>query len=849
MATGSNHRVSVLNVVPAMILPWLNFVSSWVDWNRRHRWGPLREALRMPPMRFQEWCFALGLGAMLGLSPLLPRTVYAGAVKSGGSYTIEKDVMSNGGVEKTGGSYSASAVIAQPAGYKDMTGGVYVVHGGYYGGHDDDPPTVYSVVLLDTDSDGVINEAVVSFSEPMKDSTINVADVVAGFSITGGTVGSVDNVTDAGGFAKANAVDPGVADDNFITLSVSGYTLATAPTTVAFTYQAGRFHDHSQLQMQSQASLTVVDQAAPVLQYVQGRVGSANLLVQFSEPVYSTPGAGNLVNTDFTYTDIDDSRGVSSVSHTGGQSMATVILGFALDNANDLSTDTLAAAATNIYDNAGNAAPTTPVMVTERVLVWSGVVNTTMSNAGNWDKNRVPSAEDRLVITNNGSTPATVDVGLATVGGVTVNAGATLDGGGQTLTNQGDFLVSGVFNPAGGGVSFTGAGPYTLSASSLGGLQVSGPTVVVSASNLAVAANLDLNGILSVSAGLDVALTGDAIGTGGNVELSGSSTFTVNGNLNLGGSGIVCAAASTCNIRLLGQVSPLGGLTAGLGTVEYGRTTGIQNVLALTYNNLVISNSGQTATLAGVATVSGDFTLVLNGQFDGASNLLTVKGNVTTLGANPDPFLNTVLTLTGAGNTQQISVSDELTGLTVNKTGGVARVANTFGSLPLGNFTLTSGEFDLNGKIVAMNGPVLMQGGVLVADLTGSKLTSVNPGTVRYALEVNGATLSVSNLIVESTNANGLSFSAGTITALDNVEWRQGQTRFARFDGALGALCSHSPPGPGESDQGRRPCLSLAAHPSRGRLRSHSPHAGAGWPLVALGGYSQRDRARAHPPP
>ena len=61
--------------------------------------------------------------------------------------------MSNGGVEKTGGGYSASAVIAQPAGYKDMTGGAMsctVVITAV----DDDPPTVQAVVLLDTDSDG-----------------------------------------------------------------------------------------------------------------------------------------------------------------------------------------------------------------------------------------------------------------------------------------------------------------------------------------------------------------------------------------------------------------------------------------------------------------------------------------------------------------------------------------------------------------------------------------------------------------------------------------------------------------------------------------------------------------------
>lgn len=105
---------------------------------------------------------------------------------------------------------------------------------------------------------------------------------------------------------------------------------------------------------------------APTIEGVYGQVGSADLLVVFSEAVYTTTGStGALTSADFTLNDSDDSRTINAVSHNAGDKVATLTLSAALDGSDDLNSDTLSAAdGASIYDDADQAMVVTPVTIT-----------------------------------------------------------------------------------------------------------------------------------------------------------------------------------------------------------------------------------------------------------------------------------------------------------------------------------------------------------------------------------------------------------------------------------------------------------------------------------------------------
>jgi predicted CxxxxCH...CXXCH cytochrome family protein len=108
------------------------------------------------------------------------------------------------------------------------------------------------------------------------------------------------------------------------------------------------------------------DTYPPQITGVYGTVGGNILMVHFSKGVYTNTGAsGALFSGDFTFTDSDNGRIVSGVTHTAGDDFALLTLSAALDASNDIEVDTLAAATdSSIYDAADQAMATTLVAVT-----------------------------------------------------------------------------------------------------------------------------------------------------------------------------------------------------------------------------------------------------------------------------------------------------------------------------------------------------------------------------------------------------------------------------------------------------------------------------------------------------
>jgi predicted CXXCH cytochrome family protein len=104
-------------------------------------------------------------------------------------------------------------------------------------------------------------------------------------------------------------------------------------------------------------------QTAPRIDKVEGNISSNLLYVAFSEGVYANSnGTGALDAADFAFTDSDNGRTVTGVTHTAGSTTATLTLSSALDAGNDLGVDTLAPASGAIFDDHGNPAATTPAV-------------------------------------------------------------------------------------------------------------------------------------------------------------------------------------------------------------------------------------------------------------------------------------------------------------------------------------------------------------------------------------------------------------------------------------------------------------------------------------------------------
>ncbi|MCF6281687.1 MAG: hypothetical protein L3J28_05650 [Candidatus Polarisedimenticolaceae bacterium] len=115
---------------------------------------------------------------------------------------------------------------------------------------------------------------------------------------------------------------------------------------------------------------TPIDIYPPKILAVLGSVGSNQLAISFSKGVYSTPSlSGSLQVSDFIFTDNDNSRFISNISHLAGNDSAALTLSSALDSSNDIDIDTLNTALSSIFDYSGNAMSTLmPVTVTEDAI-------------------------------------------------------------------------------------------------------------------------------------------------------------------------------------------------------------------------------------------------------------------------------------------------------------------------------------------------------------------------------------------------------------------------------------------------------------------------------------------------
>ena len=248
-------------------------------------------------------------------------------------------------------------------------------------------PTVTAVEYRDTDSNGFIDHAKVTFSKNVNDSTFpgynagsgsnGVHDVTTAWQVSGYSNVRLDtsDTLDTGDndtviwikFAEGSDYDTDAKPDLTATLASAGLRdavdtcyLNTSPTNCLNSSYAVLLTTH----------VAETDAAPPIITYSSARVGDRYIFLKFSEGVYGSTGApacgsgGEVKAADFSYSDVsaDSVSAISSVDTTANCASSTAYARL-FANANfastDIDTDKVGAAASEVYDAANNAMSST----------------------------------------------------------------------------------------------------------------------------------------------------------------------------------------------------------------------------------------------------------------------------------------------------------------------------------------------------------------------------------------------------------------------------------------------------------------------------------------------------------
>ena len=266
---------------------------------------------------------------------------------------------------------------------------------------------------------------------------------------------------------------------------------------------------------------------------------------------------------------------------------------------------------------------------------------------------------------------------LTVSGSITTNSSFTING---NLAVSGSISASaGTINMLGASKTISGAGAIIFST-----LQLTG--TITTASNFSISTLLDVSGTFSASAGT-ATFTGTSVLSGTanlfNVTLNGTS-LQLSATSVLGIANIFTITAGTLNV------------SATLPNTVNFNGTGAQNINAIAYNNLILSN-GNTKTAAGGITVNGNLTISTSTTFAGGSYTHTILRNWVNNGTftpatSTIQFTGTNLaTITGATTFNNITINKSASTITVTLLNNIAAatVNMTTGKMLTGANTIT----------------------------------------------------------------------------------------------------------------------------------------------------------------
>lgn len=243
------------------------------------------------------------------------------------------------------------------------------------------------------------------------------------------------------------------------------------------------------------------------------------------------------------------------------------------------------------------------------------------------------------------------------------------------LSVSGNFASTGTVTMSGTSKTISGSGAIVFATLSATGS-------ITTSTNFSISSGLVINGSLSASAGT-ATFTGTATLSGApnlfNVTINGTS-LQLSANSVLGIANALTVISGTLNVT-----------SSAPNTVNFNGT-GAQNINAITYNNLVLSN-GNTKTLAGTVTTNNDITIGAGTTLNPSSHTIYIYGdwnnNGTFIPATSTVeflgpaigYLNgattfNVLTSNTANATTQLFLNSNMSAAVVNMTNGIIRTGS-----------------------------------------------------------------------------------------------------------------------------------------------------------------------------
>lgn len=299
---------------------------------------------------------------------------------------------------------------------------------------------------------------------------------------------------------------------------------------------------------------------------------------------------------------------------------------------------------------------------------WLGAVygdETNWNNPSNWSAGHVPNSNDNVIIPVVAYYP--VLPSNATAKSITIETGATLNGGSGTLTlyggissngGIGSWNNNGTFNPGTSTVIFNFPRTTNVETSTIAGAANFYNITLSTNTNLIVqsGANLSIGGDFISNGSLFAAMYNNTISYNGanqiiaapvddkycNLTLEGSGTktlpasLTVNNNFTLGGTASI---ASGSTITLLGEnfVNNSSGSIGGTIVLSGTDQQTISGTAPATFSDLTVNNANGVL-LENSITVNGNLTLT-NGVVTTEDNILTIGCSGNIIGANTSKYI------------------------------------------------------------------------------------------------------------------------------------------------------------------------------------------------------------------
>jgi hypothetical protein len=390
----------------------------------------------------------------------------------------------------------------------------------------------------------------------------------------------------------------------------------------------------------------------------------------------------------------------------------------------------------------------------------------TISTGGVWNNSGNAAITVRGGLMHSGATLTAgngvykFDVNDQAIGGTSAISIASVTVAGVTLTNSGTLTVGSALSGTGG---LTNGATGTLN---IGGTSdittltatVSGNTVNFSGATQTVKAVTYHH--LTLSGSGTKTLTGVTT-INGNLTLSGSATAAAAAGMKIGGgvtlgSGTTFDASSDTHIMSGDWTNNGGTFTANTSTITFNGigAQGIGGTTSTTFNNLTVSNSSATISLATAQTVNGTLTIGSGATLGDDGFTLTAKGNVVNSGTHSGTGK---LLLNGGAAAHNLSGSGSYGNLELDDANGA-----TLGGSPTvnGTLTLTNGLLTLGDNNLTIGSDSAIAGGpfsgskMIVADGAGSLCKSL--GTIsNYSYPIGDATTGADYSPVTGVTASG----------------------------------------------------------------------------------------------